>query len=108
MSTEPAPIAPRVLPVRLAGVVALGVAALGAALGAAVEIVAIAIGSAGQWPLATVLAWAAIVLTVTAAVLGIVAVVRTRGRAWGVPAIVVAVLANPFVQIGVLRALGAH
>jgi hypothetical protein len=104
MSTEPAPIAPRVLPARLPGVVALGVAALGTA----VEIVAIAIGSAGQWPLATVLAWVAIVLTVVAAALGVVAVVRTRGRAWGVAAIVVAVLGNPFVQIGVLRALGAH
>ena len=104
MSTEPAPIAPRVLPLRLPGVVALGVAALGAA----VEIVAIAIGSAGQWPLATGLAWAAIVLTVVAVALGIVAVVRTRGRAWGVGAIVLAVVANPLVQIGVLRALGAH
>jgi hypothetical protein len=104
MSTEPAPIAPRVLPVRLAGVVALGVAVLAAV----VEIVAIAIGSAGQWPLATGLAWAAIVLTVVAVALGIVAVVRTRGRAWGVGAIVLAVVANPLVQIGVLRALGAH
>ena len=104
MSTDPAPIAPRTLPVRLVGVVALGVAAL--ALVA--EVVAIAIGSAGQWPLATVLAWVAIVLTVAAAALGVVAIVRRRGRAWGVVAVVVAVLGNPLVQIGVLRALGGH
>ena len=104
MSTDPAPIAPRTLPVRLVGVVALGVAAL--ALVA--EVVAIAIGSAGQWPLATALAWVAIVLTVAAAALGLVAVVRRRGRAWGLAAVVVAVLGNPLVQIGVLRALGGH
>ena len=104
MSTETAPIPPRVLPARLGGVVALGVAALAAVA----EVIAIVVGSAGEWPLATGLAWVVIVLTVVALVLGVVAVVRDRGRAWGIAAIVVAVLANPLVQIGVLRALGGH
>ncbi|MCU1423269.1 MAG: hypothetical protein JWN36_2920 [Microbacteriaceae bacterium] len=104
MSTEPAPIPPRALPARVGGVVALAVAVLAAA----VEVIAIVVGSAGQWPLATGLAWAVIVLTVVALVLGVVAAVRNRGRAWGAAAIVVAVLANPLVQIGVLRALGGH
>ncbi|HAM26735.1 MAG TPA: hypothetical protein DCP11_08550 [Microbacteriaceae bacterium] len=71
-----------------------------------VEAVAISIGAAGQWTAATVLAWCAISLTVVSFLGGLAAVIRARGRRWGVAAMVLSVLANPLVLVWLFRALG--
>jgi hypothetical protein len=57
---------------------------------------------------ATLLARAVTGLTVVPVVLGVVAVARRRGRATGVVAIVVAVLANPFVLMLLLDLFGSR
>lgn len=87
-------------------------AALGlAVLGLIVEVIAIAIAAPASatetsWAVASVLAWVANGLTLAAVVTGIVAVVARFGRWWGAPAIVVGLLANPWLQVTVLGALG--
>jgi len=87
--------------ISLGAIALIAVAAL-----AVLEIVAIAIGSAGQWAIADVLGRAIIGLTVATLVLGIVAAVRKRGGRLGAVAAVVSILINPLVLIGLLRALG--
>jgi len=85
----------------------LGAIALPAvALLAVLEIVAIAVGTAGHWSVADALGKIIIVLTVATLVLGIVAAVRRRGGRLGAVAAVVSILINPLVLIGLLRALG--
>lgn len=87
-------------------------AALGlAVLGLIVEVIAIAIAASASatvttWAVASVLAWIANGLTLAAVVTGVVAVVARLGRWWGAPAIVVGLLANPWLQVTVLGALG--
>lgn len=66
------------------------------------EVVAIVLGSSGQWWLSTALAWVVIVLTAASLVLALVAIVLGRGRAWGVAGAILSVLANPLVQLWVL------
>lgn len=92
----------RVLP----GVVALGLAAAGLI----VEVVAIVVAapagaSEAMWTVSTVLAWAATGLTAAAVLLGLLAVIARLGRWWGAPAIVLGLLANPWLQTLVLGAL---
>jgi hypothetical protein len=70
------------------------------------EIVAIVLGSARQWQVATVLGQAVIVLTIAAFLLGLVAVILGRGRRLGVIAMIVAVLGNPLVQLWLLGLAG--
>jgi hypothetical protein len=91
---------PRVM-VSLGAIALIAVAAL-----AVLEIVAIAIGTAGGWVVAEVLGTAVIVLTVATLVLGIVAAVRKRGGRLGAVAAIISILINPLVLIGLLRALG--
>lgn len=89
----------------------LGLIALGlAGVGLIVEIVAIGIAAPASatetsWAVASVLAWIANALTALAVVAGLIAVVARLGRWWGAPAIVVGLLANPWLQVTVLGAL---
>ena len=66
------------------------------------EVVAIVLGSTGQWSLSTILAWAVIVLTAASFVVGLLAVALGRGRGWGAAGAVLSVLVNPLVQLWVL------
>lgn len=72
----------------------------------ALEIVAIALGSSGQWLVSTILAWAVIVLTAASFLLGLFAIITRRGRAWGLAGAVLSVLVNPLVQLWVLGLAG--
>jgi hypothetical protein len=98
---------PRRCPVRPGarpGAVSLGLAAAAAAL----EALAIAIGSAGQWPAATVLAWFTIGLMAVAFVLGVVAILSRRGRRWGIAAVLVSLIGNPLILVGLFAMLGGR
>ncbi len=79
--------------------VALTVATIG------VHAAAIVVASNGDFPAGTLLGYIAIGLSALAVVVGVVAAVVGRGRAWGIAAAVVAVLANPWVLLIVLRFL---
>jgi hypothetical protein len=93
----------RMLSRRLLG----GAALLTAIVAIVLEIVAIGVASDGAWTVATVLAWAVILLTVVALVGGIVAIVLRRGRGPGIVAVVLAVLANPLVLVWLFRVVGS-
>lgn len=85
----------------------LGVASLGlAVLAVALEALAIAIGSAGQWQIATVLAWFIIGSSAVAFVLGLVAILAGRGRRWGAVAVPVSLMGNPLILVGLFAVLG--
>jgi hypothetical protein len=79
-----------------------GAAAL-AVVGAVATAVAVSVATGRDFPAATALAWTAIVVTAIAFVLGAAAIVLSRGRRWGVVAMVVAALANPLVLRLILR-----
>lgn len=70
-----------------------------------VHIAAIVVATAGDFPQGTLLGYLAIGLSGLAVVVGVTAAILGRGRAWGIAATVVAVLANPWVLLGVLRLL---
>ena len=86
----------------------LGFAALlGAIATVVIEVAAIAIGSVPLWSVATYLAYVAIGLSILSALAGVISVIVGWRRALGGAAIVVAVLANPLLQVAVLGFL-AH
>lgn len=85
------------------GIGSLAVAVLAVLL----EVVAIAVSSHGAWTLGTVLAWVTVLLGALAVVLGVTALVRSRGRAYAIAGIVLAVLGDPLVLVGLFRLLGA-
>ena len=96
----PAPPAPR-RPWQF-GLIALGIAIL-LVIG---EIIAISMAAAGQFTPATVLGQILIALTALPLVLGVLAIVRRRGTGMGIAAIVLAIAANPFVQISLFKFFG--
>ncbi|CAN5192744.1 hypothetical protein BH09ACT1_BH09ACT1_10700 [soil metagenome] len=77
-----------------------------AVVGIAAEVVGIIIGNAGEWQGATILAWAAIVLTALAFFGGLVAAIANRDRRLGVIALLAGLVGNPLVLVGLLAALG--
>jgi lysylphosphatidylglycerol synthetase-like protein (DUF2156 family) len=80
------------------GVLAL----IAAAVFATVHGVAIAAGVAGDFRTATILAWVAIVGTAVTLVMAVVAFARARGRLFSGIAIVLSLVANPFVLTSIL------
>ena len=86
------------IPTALVGIVALGFAVITAV----VQVIAIVTASAHDFEQGTVLAWSAIVLSVFAVAGGVVAIILRRGRRWGVVAIVLGVIGNPFILLVVL------
>ena len=71
----------------------------------AVHIAAIVVATGGDFAAGTVLGYLAIGISGLAVVIGIVAIIRRRYRAWAIAAVVLAVLANPAVLLAVLRYL---
>lgn len=91
----------------LAGIVALAASALGLlALVAGVSVAASRTADADDWAFASVLALAANVLTAAGFLGGLAAVILRRGRPWGVAAMVLGVVANPFMLLSVFSLLG--
>lgn len=84
---------------RLPGLIAV----LLAVATAVVSGVAVGVATGGDASAGTVLGFTAIGLSVAAVVLGLVAAIARLGRAWGVGAIIVGALANPWLQLVVLR-----
>lgn len=70
-----------------------------------VHAAAIVVATNGDFPAGTLLGYVAIGLSALAVAVGVVAAVVGRGRAWGIGAAVVAVLANPWVLLVVLTFL---
>jgi len=85
-----------------AGVFAFAASIITAALTA----FAIVVAGEGVYNTSTALAWFAIGLSVVAVAVGTWAIATNRGRRWAVIAIVVGVLANPYVLLTGLTALG--
>ena len=84
----------------------VGIAAMVLALGTiGAHVAALVVASDGDFPTGTYLGYVAIGLSALAVVVGLVAAVIGRGRAWGIVAVIVAVLANPWVLLVVLRFL---
>ena len=84
----------------------VGLAAAVLALGTvAVHIAAIVVATGRDFPTGTYLGYVAIGLSALAVVVGVIAAVIGRGRAWGIAAAVVGILANPWVLLVVLRFL---
>lgn len=71
------------------------------------EGVAVYLASFGQPGAATIIGQVLVVLTALPLALGIVAVLRRRNTAWGIAAMVLAVVANPLILINVLTFFGA-
>jgi hypothetical protein len=67
------------------------------------HVVAVATASAGAWATGTAFGYVAIGLSVLAVCGGIVAIILKRGRGVGIAAIVIGVLANPWIVLVVLR-----
>ena len=81
----------------------VGIAAAVLALGTiGVHVAAVVVSSSGDFVTGAQLGWVAIGLSALAVVVGIVAAIIGRGRAWGIVAALVAVLANPYVLLTVL------
>ena len=84
----------------------VGIAAMVLALGTiGVHIAAVVVSSAGDFATGAQLGWVAIGLSALAVLVGVTAAIIGRGRAWGIVAVLVAVLANPYVLLTVLRLL---
>lgn len=94
---EPAPKPRTPLFAAAAGLLALATVA--------VHIAAIAVATGGDFPTGTFLGYFAVGLSGLAIVVGAVAIIRGRYRAWAIAAVVLAVLANPVVLLVVLRFL---
>lgn len=85
------------------GYLAFGIAVLLVLL----EGVAVYLGSFGEPAIATVIGQVLVVVTAFPFALGLLAVIRKRNREWGIAAMVLAVIANPFILINVLGFFGA-
>ena len=84
----------------------VGIAAMVLALGTiGVHIAAVVVSSAGDFATGAQLGWVAIGLSALAVLVGVIAAIIGRGRAWGIVAVLVAVLANPYVLLTALRLL---
>ncbi|MEO7147998.1 MAG: hypothetical protein ABIW81_06000 [Terrimesophilobacter sp.] len=71
------------------------------------EIVAISMAVAGQFTPATVLGQILVALTALPLAIGVLAIVRRRGTGMGIAAIILAIAANPFVQVNILGFFGS-
>ena len=70
------------------------------------EIAALSLANAGKFEPATILGQLLIALTVLPLVFGVLAIIRRRGLGFAIAAIVVAVLANPFIQVSLFAFFG--
>ncbi len=71
------------------------------------EGVAVYLGSFGEPAVATIIGQVLVVVTAFPFALGLLAAIRNRKREWGIAAMVLAVIANPFILINVLGFFGA-
>lgn len=84
------------------GIIALAIAVLLAAA----EVVGVLLANTGQFGVATLIGQSLIVLTVLSFLLGLFAVLRHRGRGWGIAAMILSLLVNPLVLINLLALFG--
>lgn len=66
------------------------------------EVIAISMAVAGEFTAATVFGQILIALTALPVAVGVLAVIRRRNTGLGIAAIVLAIIANPFVQVNLL------
>lgn len=71
-----------------------------------VHIAAVIVASSGAFAAGTVLAWIAIAASILAVLSGLVAIIGRFGRGWGISAVVLGVLANPFLLVNILNFVG--
>jgi hypothetical protein len=85
----------------------LGVVGLVLAVAAAVlQVLGIIQATGLNWQRGTLLAWLAIGVSTVAFLVGLIAIILNRGRRWGVAAMIVAIVANPWLLALLLGSLG--
>jgi hypothetical protein len=101
----PAPTPPLVrrAPRPLLGIVALAFAVVCALL----TVAGVTVATSGVFPVATLLAYAAIALSVLAVLGGLAAMITRRGRFWGVAAILIGLVGNPVLLLSLLKLVSA-
>ncbi len=106
---EPAPQpAPTPRPARRAPRALLGIVALAFAVAcAALTGAGVTVATNGVFPVATLLAYAAIGFSVLAVIGGLAAMITGRGRFWGVAAILLGLVGNPVLLLSLLRLVSA-
>lgn len=77
-----------------------------AVLLAAAEVIGVLLANSGQFGVAGIIGQSLIVLTVLSFLLGLFAVIRGRGRGWGIAAMILSLLVNPLVLINLLSLFG--
>ncbi len=86
----------------------LGIVALVLAVGcAAMTVAGVMVATNGVFPIATLLAYAAIAFSVLAVVGGLAAMITRRGRFWGVAAILLGLVGNPVLLLSLLKLASA-
>lgn len=77
-----------------------GILAFAAALATVVlGVVAIVLATAADFETSTMLSWAAMIASTVAVLVGILAISLRRGRGWGIAAVIVGILANPYLLL---------
>lgn len=71
-----------------------------------VHIAAVIVAASGSFVAGTVLAWIAIAASILAVLSGLVAIIGRFGRGWGISAVILGVVANPFLLVNVLNFVG--
>ena len=100
----PEPLAPEPVARTSALLPWVGVIAIALAVAAAVvQVVAIVVASAGDFEWGIVLGYLAVILSITAILAGIAAIVVKRDRRAGIVGILLGIIANPLVLLVVLR-----
>jgi|SRR5690554_3820978 len=85
----------------------LGVIAVALAVAAGVlQVLGITQAAALNWQRGTLFAWLAIGVSTLAFLTGLIAIILNRGRRWGAMAMIVAIVANPWVLAQLLGSLG--
>ena len=107
MEGEDEPAEEEPAPLERTGTALLGILALAfAVLTAGALAAGVVMATAGDYRLATVVAYGAIGLSVLAVIGGVLAAILGWGRRWGVIAVIVGVVANPLVMLAALRFVG--
>lgn len=95
VEAPPAPVAPRRWYRPIPGILALAFALATVALG----VIAIVFATGADFETSTTLSWAAMIASVVAVLGGITAIALRLGRGWGIAAVVVGILANPYLLL---------
>ena len=62
-------------------------------------VIAIVVATAADFETSTMLSWVAMIASTVAVLVGILAIALRLGRGWGIAAVIVGILANPYLLL---------